>query len=61
MLDSCDDCRYRRVAHRNLEVGLGKVIFHNMLGTSSGVPGFPLTLIHPSAWRDCMKRCMSNA
>src|ERR671910_2180022 len=50
MLDSRRDCRYRGGAHRNIGVGLGKVTFHNMLGTSSGVPGFPLTLIHPSAW-----------
>ena len=52
MLDSRRDCRYRGGAHRNIGVGLGKVTFHNMLGTSSGVPGFPLlTLIHPSAWK----------
>jgi hypothetical protein len=52
MLDSRRDCRYRGGAHRNIGVGLGKVTFHNMLGTSSGVPGFPLlTLIHPNAWK----------
>src|SRR5215218_3984754 len=51
MLDSRRDCRYRRGAHRSIGIGLGKVTFHNMLGTSSGVPGFPLTLIHPSAWK----------
>jgi hypothetical protein len=51
MLDSRRDCRYRGGAHRNIGVGLGKVTFHDMLGTSSGVPGFPLTLIHPSAWK----------
>ena len=28
---------------------MGKVAFHDMSGTSSGVPGFPLTHIHPSA------------
>ena len=50
MLDSRRNCRYRGGAHRNIGVGLGKVTFHNMLGTSSGVPGFPLTFIHPSAW-----------
>jgi hypothetical protein len=50
MLDSRRDCRYRGGAHRNIGVGLDKVTCHNMLGTSSGVPGFPLTLIHPSAW-----------
>src|ERR687897_433413 len=50
MLDSRRDCRYRGGANRNIGVGLGKVTFHNMLGTSFGVPGFPLTLIHPSAW-----------
>jgi hypothetical protein len=48
MLDSRGDCQYRGGAHRNIGVGLGKVTFHNMLGTSSWVPGFPLTLIHPS-------------
>jgi hypothetical protein len=51
MLDSRRDCRYRGGAHRDIRVGLGKVTFHNMLGTSSGVPGFLLTLIHPSAWK----------
>ena len=51
MLDSRRDCRYRRGAHRSIGVGLGKVTFHNMLGTSSGVPGFPLTPIHRSAWK----------
>jgi hypothetical protein len=51
MLDSRRDCRYRLGAHRNIGVGLGTVTFHNMVGTSSGVPGFPLTLIHPSAWK----------
>src|SRR5215212_12215799 len=56
MLDARRDCRYRRGPHRNIGVGLGKVTFHNKPGTSSGVPGFPLTLIHPSAWRDCPKR-----
>ena len=51
MLDSRRDCRYRGGAHRNVGVGLGKVTFHDMSGTSSGIPGFPLTLIHPSAWK----------
>src|ERR671914_221318 len=51
MLDSRRDCRYRGGAYRNIGVGLGKATFHNMLGTSSGVPGFPLTFIHPSAWK----------
>src|SRR5215208_4555949 len=51
MLDSRRDCRYRRGAHRSIGVGLGKVTFHDMLGTSFGVPGFRLTLIQPSAWK----------
>jgi hypothetical protein len=51
MLDARRDCRYRRGAHRSIGVGLRRVTFRNMLGTSSGVPGFPLTLIHPSAWK----------
>ena len=34
MLDSRRDCRYRGGAYRNIGVGLGKVTFHNMLGTS---------------------------
>jgi hypothetical protein len=50
MLDSRRDRRYRRVAHRSIRVGLRKVTFHDMSGTSSGVPGFPLALIHQSAW-----------
>ena len=50
MLDSRRDCRYRGGAHRNIGVGLGKVSFHNMPGTQEEVPGFPLTLIQPSAW-----------
>jgi hypothetical protein len=50
MLDSRRYCRYHRGAHRSIRVGLGKVTFHDMSGTSSGVPGFPLALIHPSAW-----------
>jgi hypothetical protein len=50
MLDSRRDCRYRGGAHRDIRVGLGILTFHNMLGTSSGVPGFLLTRIHPSAW-----------
>jgi hypothetical protein len=49
MLDSRRDCRYRRVAHRSIGVGLGKVAFHDMLGTSSGVPGIPHTLIYQMA------------
>src|SRR5215208_6984385 len=49
MLDSRRYCRYHRGAHRSIRVGLGKVAFHDMSGTSSGVPGFPLTHIHPSA------------
>ena len=51
MLDSRRDCRYRRGAHRSIGVGLGKVTFHNMLGTPEEVPGFPPTLIQPSAWK----------
>jgi hypothetical protein len=51
MLDSRRDCRYRGGAHRSIGVGLGKVTFHAKAGKSSGVPGFPLTLIHPSAWK----------
>ena len=51
MLDSRRDCRYRGGAHRNIGVGLGKVTFHNMLGTPEEVPGIPLTLIHPRAWK----------
>src|SRR5918998_3235389 len=51
MLDSRRDCRYRGGAHRNIGVGLGKVTFHNLLGTYSGVPGIPLSLIHPRAWK----------
>ena len=50
MLDSRRDRRYRRVAHRSIRVGLRKVTFHDIPGTSSGIPGFPLTLIHRSAW-----------
>ena len=60
MLDSRRDCRYRGGAHRNIGVGLGKVTFHNMLGTSSGVPGFPLTLIHPSAWNKDSRKFTSK-
>ena len=48
MLDSRRDCGYRRGAHRSIGVALRKVTFHNMLGTYSGVPGFPFTLIHRS-------------
>jgi hypothetical protein len=51
MLDSRRDCRYRRVAHCSIGVGLGKVAFHEMPGTPEEVPGIPLTLIHPSAWK----------
>ena len=50
MLDSSRDCRYRRGAHRSIGVSLPKVTFHDISGISSGVPGFPLTLIHPNAW-----------
>jgi hypothetical protein len=45
MLDSRRDRRYRRVAHRNIGVGLRKVLSHDMPGTPVEVPGFPLTLI----------------
>jgi hypothetical protein len=48
MLDSRRDCRYRRVAHCSIGVGLRKVAFHDMPGTPEEVPGIPLTLIHPS-------------
>jgi hypothetical protein len=51
MLDSRGDRRYRRVAHCIVGVGLGKVAFHDMPGTLEEVPGIPLTLIHPSAWK----------
>jgi hypothetical protein len=50
MLDSRRDCRYRRGAHRSIGVGLGKVTFHDMSGPQEEIPGFPLTLIHPSVW-----------
>jgi hypothetical protein len=60
MLDARRDCRYRRGPHRSIGVGLGKVTFHNMLGTSSGVPGFPLTLIHPSAWNGDSRKLANN-
>jgi hypothetical protein len=49
MLDSRRDCRYRRVAHRSIGVGLGKVTFHDMPGTPEEVPGFPHTPIHQMA------------
>ena len=56
MLASRRDCRYRRVAHCSIGVGLRKVAFHDMPGTLEEVPGIPLTLIHPSAWkRDSQK------
>jgi hypothetical protein len=61
MLDSRRDCRYRRGAHRSIGVGLRKVTFHNMLGTSYGVPGFPLTLIHPSAWKGNTRKMAPSA
>jgi hypothetical protein len=51
MLDSGRDCRYRRVAHCSIGVGLRKVAFHDMPGTLEEVPGIPLTLIHSSAWK----------
>jgi hypothetical protein len=51
MLDARRDCRYRRGPHRSIGVGLRKVTFHNMPGTSSGVPSFLLTLIHPPSWK----------
>ena len=50
MLDSRRDCRYRGGAHRSIGIGLRTVTFHAMPGTSSGIPGFPLTPFHPSAW-----------
>jgi hypothetical protein len=50
MLDSRGDCRYRRGAHRSIGGALRRVTFHDKLGISSGIPGFPLTLFHPSAW-----------
>jgi hypothetical protein len=49
MLDSRRDRRYHRGAHRSIGVGLRKVAFHDVPGISSGVAGFPLALIHPSA------------
>jgi hypothetical protein len=49
MLDSRRDCRYYRGAHRSIGVGLGEVAVHDMLGISSGLPGFPLALILPRA------------
>jgi hypothetical protein len=51
MLDSRRDCRYRRVAHCSIGLGLRKVAFHDMPGTLEEVPGFRLTLIHRSAWK----------
>ena len=60
MLDSGCDYRYRRVAHRHRGVGLRKGTFLDMAGTSSGVPGFPLPLIHlsdaPMVKRRCSRR-----
>ena len=52
MLDSRRDRRYRRVAHRSIRVGLRKATFHGMPGIPEEVPGFPLTLIHPAAWKE---------
>jgi hypothetical protein len=49
MLDSRRDRRYHRGAHRSIGVGLRKVAFHDVPVISSGVAGFPLALIHPSA------------
>src|ERR687890_1502516 len=49
MLYSRRDCRYYRGAHRSIGVGLRKVASHDMPGISSGVAGFPLTLMLPSA------------
>jgi hypothetical protein len=43
MLVSRRDCRYRRLAHRSIRVGSGKVTFHAKLGTSS--VGFPAYLL----------------
>jgi hypothetical protein len=40
MLDSRRDRRYRLVAHRNIGVGLRKVLFHDMPVISSRVPAF---------------------
>ena len=45
MLDSRRDRRYRLGAHRNIGIGLRKVTFRAVQGTSSGVLGFPLTRV----------------
>jgi hypothetical protein len=50
MLYSRRDCRYHRGAHRSIGVGSRKVAFHDVPGISSGVAGFPLTLLLPSAY-----------
>jgi hypothetical protein len=61
MLDSRRDCRYRRGAHRSIGIGLRKVSFHAMPGTPEEVPSFPLTLIHPSAWKVNSPKSISSA
>jgi hypothetical protein len=46
MLVSRRDCRYRRLAHRSLRVGSGKVTFHAKPGTSSvRFPAYLLPLL----------------
>jgi hypothetical protein len=50
MLDSRRDCGYHRGTHCSIGVGLRKVATHDLPGISSGVPGFPLTVFHPSTW-----------
>ena len=65
MLHSRRDCRYCGGAHRSIGIGLRKVSFHAMLhamlGTPEEVPSFPLTLIHPSAWKVNSAKSISSA